>query len=602
MFDPTTDELYREVIAAIEETAQQTDPAQDIVRRYTGRWYRKDHGEQDPDPENFGYSFLSNILPQLAIDNPSVSVSASRVVGHALISQAMDDGINAVIQEADWTEIHLPVLAEFCLCRGVTLHFIKEDARFSRGSVTPAVKRVPCARFFQDSLAEDPDEDEFRGHWFYADLNDLLNDERVNKEALATLSPLGQGDEGTPQTKATKTYPKKSASDLGRKRIKVYSVWLRHKNVIRVLAEGSKVVELYDETPYWGEQAGPYQLYDAYPVPGQCWPLSPLIAVEDQVQDLNIHARAMGRSAARRKSIGLVEANNPDLGDKLTDAEDGEIMAVKGITGNHVIIEVGGVTPQQYTITEYLRQRLDRISGMTATIQGSVGDANTATEAAIADSALSNRIGFLRNRVIKATERSLRKVAWFLFHTEGIIIPVNRRDQYSGEQLEGLFFGGPWPTDQGATWDDFSLRIMPFSMQRESEQGMQARTLGYLQIFYDAMERAPSMPWVRWMNLLRDVGQAFQMEDKADEWVIPEIFGAFSQPQQFPPSQLMQPPGVGQRPGGPPYRSKMGQPKVGPPGPADPGGGFSGGAGKIGGNGIANGPSGPGRGGLRIAG
>ena len=49
-----------------------------------------------------------------------------------------------------------------------------------------------------------------------------------------------------------------------------------------------------------------------------------------------------------------------------------------------------------------------------------------ATEAQIADSALANRIKYLRTRFLKATERSLAKVAWYLFHTEGIIIPVNR--------------------------------------------------------------------------------------------------------------------------------------------------------------------------------
>jgi len=180
------------------------------------------------------------------------------------------------------------------------------------------------------------------------------------------------------------------------------------------------------------------------------------------------------------------------------------------------------------------------------------------------------------------------KVGWFLFHTEGIIIPVNRRDQYSGEQLEGLFFGGPWPTDQGATWDDFQLRIMPYSMQRESEQMMQARTLGWLQVFYDAMERAPSMPWVRWMSLLRDVGQAFQMQDKADEWVIPEFFGAFSMPQQAPTSGLLQNTGPGERQQTPPYRSSAGRPNGQRPGKPPESSGF--GTGKMNGQGQTTGP------------
>lgn len=600
MFDPTTEDLWKEVQAAIAETEQQTKPVGDLVRRYTGRWYRKDQGDTDPDPENFGFAFLSNILPQLAIDNPQATVKSSRVVGHEVVSQAMTDGTNTYIDESTWTQRHLPVLADFCFTRGVTLHFLDEDSRFSRGYVTPAVKRVPPERFFQDALAEDSEEDEFRGHWFYADLEDLQNDERALPDAVAQLTPQDTNENTSAASSgdddgrgAKRAYRKPSAGELGRRRVKVFSVWMRRKNTIRVLAEGSKAVELYEETPYYGEPGGPYVTYDAYPVPSQPWPLSPLIAVEDQSIDLNIHARAMGRAAARRKSIGLVEAANPDLGDKVTGAEDGEIVPVKGITGNFVQIELGGATPQQYQITEYLRDRLDRVSGMTATVQGSVGEADTATEAQIADNALANRIRFLRNRVIDATERSLEKVAWYLYHTEGIVIPVNRRDPYSGEQMEGVFFGGPWPTDAGASWDDFSIKVIPFSMQRESEAAMQGRILGFYEIFVRVLELAGTFgPAVRVMNILRDIGEAFQMTDKADEWVVPEFLGAYGQPPMYPPSRLLETPGPPGRTPALPYGSTVGRHRRPQPGGPGAGSVLNNGNGRGGGPGM-NGGGGP---------
>jgi hypothetical protein len=456
------------------------------------------------------------------------------VIGHQIVAQAMTDGMESWIDDVDFTGITNPVHIDFLWSRGVTLHYLEEDRRFSRGTVTPAIKRIDPRRFFQDSLADDADSDTFRGHWYWADLDDLLMDQDLLEEARDGISPGGD-DTGTDETDQA-AFSKKSGSQLGRKRVKCYSVWIRERNTIRVLCESSQTIELYPERPYYGPPTGPYQLYDAYPVPGQPWPLTPMVAVEDQVRDLNIHALAMGRAAARRKSIGLVEANNPDLGDKLTDAEDGEIVPVKGITGNHVIIELGGATQEQYSYTEYLRNRLDRISGLTATIQGNVGQADTATEAKIADDALSNRVRYLKHQVVKATESSLRKIGWYLFHTEGIVIPVNRRDPYSGEMVEGLFFGGPSPTDSGAMWDDFHLQI---TIQDENRLAQQTQTMGFYQVFFQIAQAAPMMPWVRWMNVLRDVSHAWGMEDKADEWMIPEYFGAFSQPQQFPPSAVL---------------------------------------------------------------
>lgn len=543
-FNPTTENLWLEVKAAIEETCKHSEPAQDLIRRVTGRFYHSDNQTLEADPENFGYAFLSNMLPTLGVRSPGVKVDAARVIGHQTVSQAMTDGLDSWIKDEDFGEVVTPVRVDFCWLRGVTLHYLDEDTRFSRGTVTPKVKRIDPRRFFIDALADDTLTDEFRGHWYWADLDDLLADADVNPEAVEKLTPAGD-DGGTTSTGKT-TFRKPSGDALGRRRVKCYSVWIRKRNTIRVLVESNEVVELYPERPYYGPPTGPYTLYDAYPMPGQTWPLSPMVAVEDQVRDLNIHARAMGRAAARRRSIGLVEANNPDLGQKLADAEDGEILPAKGITGQHVVVEVGGATDTQYQHTEYLRLRLDRISGLTATVQGSVGQADTATEAKIADDALSNRTRYLRYRVQHADEESLWRVGWYLFHTEGIVIPVNRRDPYSGELLEGLFFGGPSPTDAGASWDDFNLTV---KLRDENPVADQQRFIAYYQLFMDIAQRAPMMPWVRWMAVARDMDIAFDMEGKSDEWMIPEFLGAYGQPPQMPPSAVIGQRPVGRQPG-----------------------------------------------------
>lgn len=534
-FDPTTEELWLEIRAAMQLTAKHVDPAMDILRRLTGRFYTQDNASLEADPENFGYAFVSNMLPQLGIDNPVVKVKASRVVGHQTVAQAVRDGLQAWLGDVDYQDLIAPVLVDFLVARGVLLHYLEEDGRFSRGVVTPAVRRVAPERFFIDALADDPGTDAFRGHWYWADIEDLLSDEELLPEAREALVPQDEGEASI--TGAKPAFPKASAGELARKRVRVFSVWVRDTGELRVLVEASKIVELYDRRPYYGPPDGPYELFDCYPVPGQAWPLSPLAAVEDQSIDLNIHARAMGRAAARRKSMVLVEANNPDLGDKLANAEDGAIMPVKGITGNHVEIEIGGVTQEQYTYTEYVRDRLDRISGLTATVQGSVGDADTATEAQIAQNALTNRIGYIRHRGRKAQTGSIDRVGWYLFHTEGIVIPVNRRDPYSGQLFEGLFFGGPFPTDLGATWDDFALEITVHGPAQEAED--RAKTVEFFQLFMEFIAVAPSMPWLRTMSILRDLAAPYGMENKVDEWVIPELFGAFGQPPQLPPSLAM---------------------------------------------------------------
>ena len=536
MFDPTLEDLWKEVERATKETEQVVEPTFDIQRRLAGRWFRREYHEQDPDPENWGYAFMSNMIPLLGMDQPQVTTETTRVIGHKVVSQAMTDGINSWIDDVDYAETLDTIKLDFLKNRSILMHRLEEDARFNRGNVTPAVTRISPHRFFMDSLATSPADAEFMGHWMWMDLDDILADESVPQETRDSLQP-GDSDNST-QAERTKDI---SGSEFGRERIKAYCVWFRRKNTFTVIAEGGPggILEIYEEKEFYGHPDGPYVLFDAYYMPDEAWPLSPMVAVEDQNRDLNVHARSMGRSAARRKSFVLVEASQTDAGEKITNAEDGEVLPVKGITGNHVTVDIGGVTNDQYTYTEYIRNRLDRISGLTATVQGSVGGANTATEAQIASNGLENRTSYLMRKFMKAVQASLTRIGWLIYNTEGIIIPINRRDTDTGEIFEGLFFGGPSPTDAGATWDDFALKIKPFSMQAENPQERRMRVVEFWQLIAGMMAQAPMMPWIRWANVARSIAEAYGMEDEVDEWVIWEMLGANGAPPQFPPSQII---------------------------------------------------------------
>lgn len=532
MFNPSTKNLWTEIEKAIELTSSRTTHSLDLVRRMTTRWYDS-HDERESDPENFTFSYVSNMLPTLGFQNPVVRTKASRVIGHKQVSQAMTDGINATIEDINYGEVAERVHMDYMFSRGIMLHRIEEEKRSGRGNVTPTVRRISPSRFFIDALAASPEEAEFMGHYYFMDLDDLLADKNVNEDVRDKLS--ASPDQPVLQNK-TVPFEKPDGEQVGRERVRLYNVWIRSRNTIRVMTDVDSGMEVYPERPYYGPMSGPYQLFDAYPVPDECWPLSPMIAVKDQNDDLNAHARQMGEAAERRKSIGLVEGNNPDMAQKIQKASDGEFVLVRGITGQFVQAEVGGVTREQYEFTEYIRSRLDRISGLTATVQGNVGAADTATEASIANAHLNARVEYLKRKVIVATEKSLKKIGWYLFHTEGIVIPVNSRDAYTGEQLEGMFFGGPFPTDAGATWHDFQVQVVINTMQKQAEA--KDNMLTYYGLFTQISQQAPMMPWVRWMNVLRDIESVLNLDGKGEEWMIPELFGAFSQPQMVPPSSL----------------------------------------------------------------
>ncbi|MCC7407412.1 MAG: hypothetical protein IT442_05035 [Phycisphaeraceae bacterium] len=570
MFHPSTEDLWLEVERAVERTRDHQEFTKSILRRLTGVFFDRRTDADEYDPENHHYTYYANMAPILADAPPSVEVEAERVIGHGIVAQAMKDGINAWVIDQRFNRLIDQLPMDFLSARGVLMLRLNEEKRFNRGAVTPCLARISPRQFFLDSLATDLETDEFRGHWYWMDVEDLLAEPLLTEEARAVFSRQSS-DVTEAEDKAAHYKP--DPTDVNRSMVMLYSVWCRRTGTIRVLSKSDMAVEVFPEAPYYGPTRGPYTLFDAYPITDEVHPLPPMVAIDGQVRDLNLHAKAMGRSAARRRSIGLVEASNPDLGEKLAKAEDGEILPAVGITGQSVQIEVGGVTPAQYQITEYLRMRLDRISGLTATAQGAVGQAKTASEAQIATAALGQRTSYLQRRFKEAVEDALWGVGWMMFHTEGVVIPVKRMDPYSMEMQEGLFFGGSFPSDQGATWEDFVLRVRLHTMQKVAD--FRERVLAYYGIFLDAMQRVPMMPWVRWAIVLRDLAKAMELEDYVQDWPMPQALGSQGIPPMTPPSAVLGAEPVPQRSGGGAGGGRGGLPAL-PPGAPQGGPAFPG--------------------------
>lgn len=543
MFDPDPLQLLAEIEEAEKVRDDHLFGVNRIIREYTGRWYRGaremdgPRGELDSqaNPEPFSYSFISNILPQLVYTNPAIAVQARRVIGHRMVQEAMESGLTSWINDINYKKELEKVVEDMLFFQGILMHYIEDDTRWADGAVRPNVMRIDFRNWGCDSLADSRDRTEFDFHSYWIDIDDLTQDPALLPEAMEKLKP---GDRGADELK--QPWKKGDAYTLARKQVKVYSVWLRRANKIRVICKDPKGTELYDPRPYYGPYCGPYEVFQAYPVPGQVYPLSPLVAVQDQVLDTQLHARALARSAAGRKSVIITDGTVGGLADDITNCNDREVLAVPGFNSSQVVqLELGGATNQQYQHQEYIKARLDEHSGLTQIQRGQTGGSDSATEAQIATEALNSRLEYLKNRVSDAMNSSLKSVGWFLFHTPGVIIPVSRRDPLTGQEQEGLFFGGHVEGVDAGSWEDYSLKVESFSMPKVSEQMLQRRALDFANYLSQTAPLAPQLPFLRWMDIWRMVGKAMGCSKTADDLVIPEMLMMFSQPDMLPIGQVL---------------------------------------------------------------
>jgi hypothetical protein len=149
-----------------------------------------------------------------------------------------------------------------------------------------------------------------------------------------------------------------------------------------------------------------------------------------------------------------------------------------------------------------------------------------------------------------------RNVGWYMFHDGKITFPVGGEDARSAGIQDPVFVGGLKVGD----WDDMQIDVDAYSMERTSELLSQKRAVETFQVVTTAAQAMPSMPWVRWRDLMSFLGDAQnvpQLQDFIDESVLQQVQQAMS----APPSGKMAEGGVG---GEAPAVSPTGEPQVVP--------------------------------------
>ena len=189
--------------------------------------------------------------------------------------------------------------------------------------------------------------------------------------------------------------------------------------------EKSKVGFVREPRSYVGPRSGPYQVFGIYTVPDDPYPLSPIVALIPQMNDVNAHLRAMKYNASAYKRIIAVDSRNPKLAQDIRDRDDLYVVLSDGIDASQVVpIEVGGITPQMVQYAGMAQDRLDRVSGINDAMRGNIGGQATATEVSVADSASGLRISHIKRQFQESVNEVIKTVAWFMFHDGKISFPL----------------------------------------------------------------------------------------------------------------------------------------------------------------------------------
>jgi hypothetical protein len=536
MLDLSFDAIRREVESAESFRDIHLSSLRTMVEKYHGPAFRDDRADPDiDDPENFGHEYVSLVLPRIIHDTPKFRVRLGDPMLDLMVGKRLQIAINRWSRITKLRRTLERIATDMMFSHGVALTVSepRPEVRKTDGKepYLPRVYRISPERFFIDPAATHIEDARFMGHCYAVDREDLLARAKVDPtwdyEAIMAI-PSG--------TDLDEVRDDNGRDIEDRREFAVYEVWVPESDqnaaemldeivgpgmvngTIYTFVKGRSSASKWDgyirkPIPYFGPRNGPYTVFGVYTVPDDPYPLSPLMAIQSQVEDLNAHLVSVRSSAAAYKRLIMVDARNSKLAQDIKDRPHDYIVLSESLDKDKVVnLEVGGITQQQVQYSQIAQDRLDRVSGIHDAMRGNIQGAATATEVAVAESSATMRMAHLKRQFQESVDDLARSVLWYMWHDDRVAFPLGREGAETLLEADPKFTGGV----RMSGWEDLEVQVDAYSMERVSEALVQKRALELLQITTSVAQGMMQMPFIRWREILSVVGDALNMPHLPD--------------------------------------------------------------------------------------
>jgi hypothetical protein len=407
----------------------------------------------------------------------------------------------------------------------------------------PRIYRIAPEKFFIDPAAETAREARYYGHEYKMDLDDLL----VQAESDSAFDLEVVRDVKAGYDRKNEEYARASISVPDRNEVTIIEMWIpelevegakegeHHGGLVRLIEDTDSSCQLAgDPKPYYGPACGPYAVFGAYSVPSDVYPLGPMTMALPLIEETNDHAKTMSYSAAAYRRLVLVDSRGTKMAQDVASTPDMFVVPAENMDRDRVIpLEIGGVTEQQMAYQNIMAARIDRLTGMSEVIRGSVTGDATATEVSTASSSSNLRLGYIQRQFADAVNSLMYKAAWYIINDD-TEVPLGPKA--AAYKLPPKAKG----SDMGVDLAEMTLDVQAYSMERTSEALQQRRAVELMQIVGNVGQQVAAMPFINWERLMAIVGDALNIPDMGDILNAKELKQAMEQAQQAQQAQMQE--------------------------------------------------------------
>lgn len=510
MLSRDPEKVLAEVLSQARARDSVLEGAQKLIDEYPGSWYshKGELGERTFDTKNAAFEHLSSEMSQLVWANPRWRVSTRRPRAQQLVAEAMNWGMDSWTRDSDLktTLEDYAVDYEFAWFIGhVTAQPVPESYEAEDPILYPQVSRLSQWDFGQDHLAPTTRRARMQWHRYRIDKEDLLEramDDRAQPRdkregwdvnAIRGLHETSMADSWLRHTRRGDelgTMEGAGYDTPDRKQVEVVEVYFPgmllpgkpgpdegFNGVIATYgvptgSDATGAVEIRKPRPFFGPRWGPYVVCGCYIVPNRCWPLSHLVACAPANEAARLTTAAVNAQVRAYKRLGIT--NDAQLASIIQSKPNDTIHThvTHNIEQSFREFEIGGTTRDNVLAEQRAQMQADRMMGFSENQRG-ITTGDTAREVEYANLGVEAKQGYRRARFQDGVRRIGKTVAWYLYHTDEIVMPLGEEAITAlglEEDEEAWFVGGRYDTGSGLTFDDLGLEIEPMSMERPSEQ------------------------------------------------------------------------------------------------------------------------------------
>jgi hypothetical protein len=469
------------------------------IRHYLGAHY----GESgDRMPLNMMELAIGIFKRQLAARNPGVIVR-SRTRAMRPVAKKLELTVNKVMDEIDLSETFQRVVFDAIFGIGAVKIGVTEiDGGIGslHDADLPFVDPVLMDDLVLDMRATSFEGMRFSGNRYILPFEIAKESKLFDMRGLSPNRPNPYNEQGDPRLQTIGTSGLMDEDSELVPTIELWDIWMPLDRKVMTFRsdDDGKIVTAKPlrEVDWEGPERGPYEFLCLGELSGNLMPVPPVNTLVDLNDGINVVMRKLIRQSERQKTITMVAAGADEDGERILEAEDGDVIRVDRPEAT-AQASFGGVDQASLAFLIQMRDMFSYVSGNLDAMGGLSNSAETLGQEQLIQASASQKIRDYQSRMLSFAKRVTRQIATYVFYDPKTNYQIMLPLADNGIEVPLEFT----PADrEEADFIDLTFDVAPASMQDASNtQRIDTITKTVTQYL------APLMPAMQMQGLTIDV-------------------------------------------------------------------------------------------------